>query len=857
MDYSQNSVSKILSEQHGITNVPGQKVECPFCHHKTFSIKRDDSLGKCFHPGCERFITPYVQKNNKFYKVFENLFYDWHSTLLELENGWGNNAYTYLVKERKIHPQVVVDSMLGAVPPSYDVEAKFAPLIDEMKAEIETEKHTSKSKGRPKKSEVVTSNEIDIVEVRDKLIKCINGHTGWLCFFYTDEFHHIVSIRFREPYSKHIVYFKPFLKAGLFGHGLFTPYESEVLKELNERLIVTEGEFNQLQLQSLCIRTAESKDTNASYVFACSVGGVHNTDYNTIQAISKHPVFCYDNDESGAGFKLVDKALNTMSVYAFTTPATDSDLDKHILSFGSNYRTAWNSVKSLINKRQFYPINIKSVAKNINSMREDGYKEFQIHQDVAEIVINDLHERGKFYNDSLCPYVFLNSDKKLIMIQPDNIEFQLLLNRYGLNRTERIYNYVLEQLRVEAFEKGIKTEVYKLAFYNSETFTLYLYNFKNQIYRISSDYIELLDNGTDGVLFLSDSKYKPFEITEGNNTDSLLAKVIIDKINFAYDLLSPDEKRFIFTLWLLSIFFESIMPTKPIVAFIGEKGSGKTITLRKVGMLLFGPDFNVTPLPVEEKDFDAAVTNSYYVAIDNADKKCKWLDDKLATMATGGTIKRRDLYTTNNLVEYKTKCFLGITSRTPYFRRDDVAERLLIMKVEKLKSKNAENKLLNEVNKNRDEIMTEIVNYLQEIVRALKKENETDYSGNFRMADFADFALKVACYGCVEIHVRNVLDKLSNEQSYFALEDNPTFDLLYEWAPNNPGKEVTNAELCKELADLADKKRIDFPYKGKTQSFAQHMRNLRANLSEIFDITERTVGARKNLYKYTLKLEDK
>jgi hypothetical protein len=49
------SVSAILAESHGITAQPGAKVECPFCRHKTFSIKRDDLLGKCFHPACGRF----------------------------------------------------------------------------------------------------------------------------------------------------------------------------------------------------------------------------------------------------------------------------------------------------------------------------------------------------------------------------------------------------------------------------------------------------------------------------------------------------------------------------------------------------------------------------------------------------------------------------------------------------------------------------------------------------------------------------------------------------------------------------------------------------------------------------------
>ena len=39
------SVTAILLENHSIAARPGVKVDCPFCHHRTFGIKRDDQLG--------------------------------------------------------------------------------------------------------------------------------------------------------------------------------------------------------------------------------------------------------------------------------------------------------------------------------------------------------------------------------------------------------------------------------------------------------------------------------------------------------------------------------------------------------------------------------------------------------------------------------------------------------------------------------------------------------------------------------------------------------------------------------------------------------------------------------------------
>ena len=55
------------------------------------------------------------------------------------------------------------------------------------------------------------------------------------------------------------------------------------------------------------------------------------------------------------------------------------------------------------------------------------------------------------------------------------------------------------------------------------------------------------------------------------------------------------------------MFFPELFPTRPILAMIGEKGSGKTSVLRRIGQMLFGPKFQVMGMSHEPKDFDAAV----------------------------------------------------------------------------------------------------------------------------------------------------------------------------------------------------------------------------------------------------------
>jgi putative DNA primase/helicase len=147
------------------------------------------------------------------------------------------------------------------------------------------------------------------------------------------------------------VYFKPYKTiAGLFGHAMFTPFELNGLQAYNEHLIVTEGEFNQLQLQSLLVRRADAAKKEPGYVFACAVGGVDNTDWMMIQRLVKHPILMHDHDESGEDW--VEDARQLMSVEATTTPLPANNVDEYIRSFGARDNEAWDAVKALIKSRE-------------------------------------------------------------------------------------------------------------------------------------------------------------------------------------------------------------------------------------------------------------------------------------------------------------------------------------------------------------------------------------------------------------------------------------------------------------------------------------------------------------------------
>src|SRR2546427_3598918 len=354
---AERTVSQILQEDHHTSIHPGSKGDCPFCHHITFSVKGDDRLGKCFHPPCGRFLT--IGRDNGQYRfsltrVLEAIYQDCHHALLALATRQ-RNAYTYLRDERGIPPQVIDEAMLGAVPSWYDVASHFQPVLDEAQAILTALQ--SQQRGRPTKQLAQADKRLkDLQEAQQKLVECLAHKAGWLVFFYTDASHRPVALRLRDPYTKKFVSFKPGI-AGVFARELFTPYTNPAHQALNDFLLVVEGEFNVLQLQSLTVRYQESTGETLGYVHACAVGGVTVADVGTIARIAPHPVIVYDNDANGAGFELVKCVQTAMPVEACTTPLSwgaKSDLDSHIRDFDQDYVAAWEGVKALIAGRQPY-----------------------------------------------------------------------------------------------------------------------------------------------------------------------------------------------------------------------------------------------------------------------------------------------------------------------------------------------------------------------------------------------------------------------------------------------------------------------------------------------------------------------
>jgi hypothetical protein len=212
------------------------------------------------------------------------------------------------------------------------------------------------------------------------------------------------------------------------------------------------------------------------------------------------------------------------------------------------------------------------------------------------------------------------------------------------------------------------------------------------------------------------------------------------------------------------------------------------------------------------------------------------------------------LYTTNTLVDYPIECFVGITSRTPYFRRDDVADRMLIHQVRRFADDEfiAESELLAEVLGKRNVLMTAVLRQAQAAIDALKATQGRTYRTAFRMADFATFALRLGDATGSRQQIEELFEKLGEEQAAFTLEGDSFVEVLTLWLndPANQGREVDAATLHRELRSVAEKQGIEFGYKS-SRSLSMRIANVQHNLGSVARLETAQDKHRKlNLYRF-------
>ncbi|OGW91858.1 MAG: hypothetical protein A3D28_05135 [Omnitrophica bacterium RIFCSPHIGHO2_02_FULL_63_14] len=448
-------------------------------------------------------------------------------------------------------------------------------------------------------------------------------------------------------------------------------------------------------------------------------------------------------------------------------------------------------------------------------------KNFEKKQVIAANVTDRLRHTGTFYLTPERQSYFFDMASRTLHALAEEGFTRFLADVTGLNPTESEFRYLLEHLLTEVHQRGQPTQVYRLAHYDEASHRLFVTDFGSGLWLLDGKTVTPAPNGEAGVLFASTPQATPYTyLPAGQRPADATLAAFLEPIRFdPAARLSGEEWRDLLFVWLLSLFFPELHPTKIIPAFIGPHGSTKTTTARRFGTQLLGERFNVGHLESSERGeqaFIATLCGKPFAAFDNADAPIRWLPDRLATYATGQEFELRELYTTNTLAIHRPVANLMITSRDPHFRRPDVAERLLICRMARPERAFVpEAEWIRRTLAGRDGVWSDLLDVLNHALAALRQVPEAAPS-KCRMADFAAFGWRLShARGGAEAAARfySALARIEEEQAQYATEEDQVAACLSLWTTTggNLGREVDTATLYRELMELAETEGLLLP----------------------------------------------
>lgn len=425
---------------------------------------------------------------------------------------------------------------------------------------------------------------------------------------------------------------------------------------------------------------------------------------------------------------------------------------------------------------------------------------------VSKIVINSLRGTGSFYHtrDGRLFYVHRNIGKPIPIPSGGGGSVSewlsvILTHEYGINSSQSDARFVTAELQAHVKNMPPITEVASLSHYDDTAETLLVHSGNKDVYAVTREGVVTLPNGNADVLFNWSGVLEPFRLDARplpNNRawhDIMFSSTMETATN-----VTQAQGTALMTVWFLFLLFRNIASTRPILALLGQPGSGKSACFRKIYRLLYGKMRDLHQVTSAD-DFDIATSSNPLVVYDNLDTFERWLPDRMAMATTASEIEKRKLFTDQDTIVLKRTALIGATAHSPKFLREDIADRLLVITFERRPSFQEETTLLGEVSLLRNSLWASILADVQRVLDTPRPSHAEVPS--FRIQDFAAIGLWIARGINLEKDFLAGLQQVKGSQSELVIEEEfMLVSALRAWVEAQPTSEfVTATELFQKL----------------------------------------------------------
>lgn len=498
---------------------------------------------------------------------------------------------------------------------------------------------------------------------------------------------------------------------------------------------------------------------------------------------------------------------------------------------------------------------------NVARFGDKGFKvgARQISELQAALTLLWLRSRGKFFWDEnakgFATSLFFDERTGVLMRVRSDEFGAFVATESEINRESSGFKYLMSLIDDAAMSEQVARGVVPSNMWDRRGDAVFISSGDAEMYRIQGGRVDLVQNGTDGVVFMRGKTLAPWKLDAGPGVDPFEKALIFTNASWADGSGCMNVR-----LWVLNLF--ACHATKPLLLITGAMQSGKTrmakaikeiLGVRQDGRL----DLSVQQVEDGDKGLDAfwaTVNDGKLEVFDNLDTKIKWVSDTLQNVATDGQTKRRTLYTTFGVSILRANAHIILTSNNPLFSTEGnggMADRLISVHLDTNRSVAMDTELSEDIAKNRDQFLTWIA---RTVAAALMDTGEVDQSINRRHPDYGRFSVRCGRAFGNERAVIEALGAAEADKSLLPLRnDTITKEILRVFEDNGFSMRFTAGDMSEAILarmgedDIDDKSKQIYGSRRVGKALSRYMRQF----SVIFKMMEPRILDGKTLYEIT------